>query len=161
MERRTTTERPPPGSQEPSGPGRLPPLGTPTGPGDEASGRSPRGRPWALALAGLAALALGLGLGVLLGFLLDDGDTGDAAGSSAPAAPTTEGVGDEARTSGDVIPQRCLDAVELADDGLVLLDNALSSVGAFDPGRLDTVLQAAEDLRPDLERAVEDCQAEL
>ena len=60
-----------------------------------------------------------------------------------------------------MVPRRCIDAVELADDGLVLLDRAVGSVGDLDPGSLDAVLESADDLRPELQRAIEDCRADL
>lgn len=141
----------------------LPPLGQPT---DAVGGGVGSGaHPWIVSLvAGMVALVLGLGLGVVVGFALDDGDGDDV---PDPAVETgTAAAADDADDpveggSDDVVPQRCIDAVELADDGLVLLDRAVGSVSDFDPGTLDTVLESADALRPDLERAIEDCRADL
>jgi hypothetical protein len=95
---------------------------------------------------------------VLLGFVLGDGTGADA--GDTPASPTVPAQDDDGATGGpgDVTPPRSFEAVELADDGLVLLARARRSVGALDGAQLDAVLEAAQDLRPDLERAVEDCR---
>jgi signal transduction histidine kinase len=83
---------------------------------------------------------------VLLGFVLGDGTGADA--GDTPASPTVPAQDDDGATGGpgDVTPPRSFEAVELADDGLVLLARARRSVGALDGAQLDAVLEAAQDL---------------
>lgn len=121
--------------------------------GDLALAHRPRSR-WPVLLA-VVALAVGVGLGYLLG----TATTEPAPLATAPAPTGAPPAPAPAPPPGT--PSPCVAIAQGGTDVLAQLDRAARAIGALDPGALREVLDEIRRLRDQLQRDVDACQAQL
>ena len=109
-----------------------------------------------------AALVVGAALGTVgASFLNDDGVDELAAPSEATTTTTTTTPPTTTTTAAPTLPEVCIDTLEVSQQGLQLVNQALASLRRGDFAELDRVLGDLERLRGDFAGRVRECRDRL
>ena len=131
----------------------LPPLGERT---PERPRRPDPSTPWyrRAAVVGLAGIAVGMLLGLVLAALIDDDPEPVAVGAEDRLETTVER---RTTTTVATLPRECADAIRSAEQSLALLDQAFQTARRFDVGEFDRMLSELQEVRRSLTERVRAC----
>lgn len=107
--------------------------------------------PLLAALAGAAATAA-----VFFLFVMDD-DSGGSVTSAPAASPTPQPTPEDADELVISVPASCVEAAEAVRTVTSTLDTVAAAVQALDAAQLQETLDLVQDVRPEVERASEEC----